>query len=289
MTTAPIPALSLDARLRALIPRAFDGYSKQVLEGAAGVLADRGNPIRLNLFSVAIRMFFEHLMDGLAPAAEVTACPWFRLEPNQNKPTRKQRIQYCLQGGLSDAFVKSELSIDPAPLRKRLMDGFDNLSKHVHGRPETVVWDVLKQDAEADDAIGAIEALFDAYHDGRAMLLDPLAEGLDEGAVDTLMADVIGDLDELATHHWIDEIYTDCTEVAEIRSEAVVYRATGNVHVVLQYGSDSDYARDDGARIRDKFPFACTFRVPIDAPQDLEQAEIEAGVDTSAWWDHEFA
>lgn len=289
MTTAPTPPLSPDARLRALIPRAFDGHSKNVLEGAACVLADRGNPIRLNLFSVAIRMFFEHLMDGLAPAAEVTGCPWFQLVHGQTKPTRRQRIQYCLQGGLSDAFVKNELKIDPVPLRKRLMERFEALSKHVHGRPETVVWDVVKQDAEADAAIGAIEALFDAYHDGRAKLVDPLADGLDEGAVDTLMADVIGDLDELATHHWIDEIYTDCTDVAEIRSDAVVYRARGAVHVVLQYGSDSDYARDDGARIKDKFPFACTFRVPIDTPQDLEQAEVEAGVDTSAWWDHELA
>lgn len=89
---------SPEDRLAALAPLAPDDFFRITIEGAASVLRDRGNPLRLNLFSTAIRMLFEHVMGTLAPDAEVEACAWYKPIEGQAKPVRAQRIQYWLKG-----------------------------------------------------------------------------------------------------------------------------------------------------------------------------------------------
>jgi len=271
-------------RLAALAPLVPDDFFRITIEGAASVLRDKANPLRLNLFATAIRMLFEHVMGTLAPDAEVEACAWYRPIEGQAKPVRAQRIQYWLQGGLTDGYLKDELGLEPQELRAGLLRAFNKLSKHVHRRADTLVRDPAEQAAEAEATVTAVEELIHAYHDCRAALIDPLTEGLDEGAVDSLLSETVLSIDELASHHTIDEIYTDRTEVASIGPSTVRYCATGTVSVTLQWGSNSDLRRGDGAELDECFPFQCLFDVPLEDPRDLSQAEIVSGVDTSSWY-----
>ncbi|GEL42916.1 MULTISPECIES: pPIWI-associating nuclease domain-containing protein [Methylobacteriaceae] len=271
--------------LRGLKPLAPDEFSRQLLDSAASVIEDQGNFLRLNYFSVAVRVFFEHIMGTLSPDDQVSSCPWFQLEDGQDKPTRAQRIKYWLQGGLTDDYLVAELSLDPAPLRKRLMKAFSRLSKHVHVRENTVVYEPAIQATEIDQATLAVEELLLAYRDCRNALLEPLAEALDEEAVDTLMSETIGDIDELATHHSLEEVYTADTCVLDIGPRFVRYQASGTVSVLLQYGSNSDVRRGDGAEMSTSFPFAVEFEVPLEEPRDLRNAHIVSGVDTASWFD----
>jgi len=281
MTEAETP----EQKLAALAPRAIDAFTRQALEGAARVLGDRDNPLRINLFSAGIRIFFEHLMGTLAPLDEVKACPWFRPEKDTTGPTRRQRIQYCLQGGITDQFLEETLDLEPEALRSQLLGAFNNLSKHVHGRADTLILDAAAQDEEAAATVDAVAGFLNAYHECRAALLKPLAESLDDAAVDDLMQETIQSIDELATHHSIEEIYVGHTEVAAIGAESVRYRATGTISVILQWGSNSDLRRGDGAEMEKSFPFECLFDVPVEDPQELDNAEIVSGVDTGSWWD----
>ncbi len=110
-------------------------------------------------------------------------------------------------------------------------------------------------------------------------------ETLDEEAVDTLMSETIGEIDELASHHSIEEVYTEDTQVLSIGARYVRYQASGTVSVVLQYGSNSDVRRGDGAEMSTSFPFAVEFEVPVEEPRDLRNALIVSGVDTGSWFD----
>lgn len=269
----------------ALEDLAVDDFSHRVIRGAARVLADRDNPLRLNLFATASRMLLEHLMGTLAPAGEVEKCWWYALQPDTHKPTRAQRIRYFLRGGLTDEFVHEELGIDPQPLEASLIRAYAQLSKHVHGRAETVVDDEAKQDAEADEIVTAIAAFLSGYRDARSQLLDPLAESLDSSGVDALLSETILSVDELASHHSVEDVYVHETKVESIGAEWVRYRTTGSVDVVLQWGSNSDLRNGDGAESEQSFPFVCTFEVPVERPHDIEDAEVEWAVDTSAWGD----
>lgn len=280
-----MPGATLDEQLAALKLKAIDDFSKSCLEGAQRALRDRENPLRLNLFSTAMRILFEHMMDTMAPIDEVVRSPWFKPEKDDGKPTRGQRIVYAIQGGLSEDFVRDNLKVDPAPLRKRLLAAVDECSKQVHAREYTVIADLDRQDVIAAATIAAVSDLLDAVHFCRRAILEPVVETLDDAAVEALMNETILEVDELATHHYIQEIYVADTTVHTIGSQTITYRSTGSINVILQFGSNSDVSRGDGAELEESFPFSCDIEVPLVDPWDLGLAETRYGVDVSSWRD----
>jgi hypothetical protein len=86
-----------------------------------------------------------------------------------------------------------------------------------------------------------------------------------------MISDTILEVDELATHHSVDEVYVDRTTVK------------GSLAVGLQWGSNSDVRRGDGVEIDQSFPFQCDIEVPVDDPFDLRGADTSYVVDTSKW------
>src|SRR6266403_3352197 len=117
MTTSP----TVREAVAALKPKAIDRFSSWVIDGAERALADEANPLRLNFFSAAMRILFEHMMDTLAPGDQVIQCQWFKREGESRKPKRTERIMFAIQGGLSEEFVRQELRLDTLPLRRRLL------------------------------------------------------------------------------------------------------------------------------------------------------------------------
>jgi hypothetical protein len=126
-------------------------------------------------------------------------------------------------------------------------------------------------------------AFLDKMRECRANVLEPIAEALDEAAVDALITDTISDIDQLASHHSVEEVYVEDVTVQSIGSETVTYRAKGAVAVVLQWGSNADVNRDDGIELPQSFPFYCDIEVPLSEIWDLTFAEINYGVDTGDW------
>lgn len=110
-------------------------------------------------------------------------------------------------------------------------------------------------------------------------------QSLDDAAVDELISETILSVDELASHHSVDEVYCEHTEVMSIGTRFIHYKASGTVSVTLQWGSNSDMARGDGAELERGFPFECEFEVPIDDPRELSNATVTSGVDTSSWFE----
>lgn len=273
-----------NAKLQELANLDIDVFLKDALIAATRVLADTENPLRLVFFSVSIRIMLEHLMGTLAPTSEVETCLWYKQESEAKGPVRAQRIQYWLQGGLTDTFLSNELGFQPRPVRSRILRSFNRLSKHVHARQATLLTDLTLQDQEVATVVDDLADLFSSYFEYRAALIDPLIESLDEESVNNLMSETIQELDELATHHGIEEIYTESTEIVEITSTSVRYRTSGTISVNLQWGSNSDVRRGDGAEFKKSFPFSCDFIVPTEDPQNLSLAEVDSGVDTDAWW-----
>jgi hypothetical protein len=276
---------TLDERLSALKQKAVDAFSVSALDGARHALANTANPFRFNFFSTALRILFEHLMEALAPDDQVVRSSWFKPKKQDGKPTRAQRIVFAIQGGLSDAFVKGTLDMDVRPLRKRLLAAVDDLSKHVHGREDTIITDVKDQDDAARAVIEALENFLAIYHECRSAISEPIQEKLNDATVDALIAETIQEVDELATHHSIEEVYVHQTKVKAIGPDSLIYQAKGSLSVTLQWGSNSDVRRGDGVEVGESFPFECDIEVSLDDPWDLSDAETSYRVDTSKWRD----
>jgi Predicted pPIWI-associating nuclease len=264
---------TLEERLSTLKPKALDVFSRLAIDGARHALADCDNPLRLNFFSAAMRILFEHIMDTLAPLDQVQRSSWFVPQKENGSPTRGQRVVFAVQGGLADAFVKDRLNVDTAPLRKKLLRGVDNFSKHVHGRADTIISGMAEQDSEAHAAIDALLNFMETYHECRSAIVDPIQRGLDAAAVDALISETIQEIDELASHHSIEEVYVDRPFIKIIGPDTIVFSVEGSIEVVLQWGSNSDVRRGDGAEIDQTFPFHCEIEVPLEDPWDLSLAE----------------
>lgn len=271
-------------KLAALKLKVHDDYSRLVIEGAGIALVHKENPLRLNFFSTAMRMLFEHMMDSLAPCEKVVRCSWFKAERKDGTPTRAQRVLYAIQGGFSSEFVNEQLGVDPQPLAKGLRAAIDKLSRQIHGRENTISKDIAEQDALAEAILDAMTAFLDAVRETRDEVLLPIAAALDSAAVDALMFETIQEIDELSSHYSLDEVNVENTVVHDIGPEKITYRSIGTVAVTLQWGSNSDLRRGDGAELDESFPFQCDIIVPLEYPWDLDSAETVAGVDTSEWW-----
>lgn len=275
----------LDDQIAALKPKALDDFSRATITGAQHALADAANPLRLNFFSTAMRILFEHMMGTLAPIDHVAQSEWFVPEREDKIPTRWQRIVFAIQGGLSDDFVKNTLEINIAPIRKKLIKAVDNLSKHVHGREDTIIEKRDEQDVAASGAIEALGKFLDTYHACRTTILDAIQQELDNAAVNALLTDTIQEVDELATHHSVEEVYVDNTSVRSIGAHFITYRATGTIAIGLQWGSNSDVRRGDGAELDLSFPFYCDIQVSLDDPLNMAFSETDYAVDVSSWRD----
>jgi Predicted pPIWI-associating nuclease len=277
--------LSLEEQLSALKPRALDEFCRTVIDGARHALADAANPLRFTFFSTAMRILFEHMMGTLAPIEQVKQSAWFVPDKRDGTPTRRQRIVFAIQGGLADTFVKETLAVDVAPLHARLVRAVDELSKQVHGREDTVIRDMAEQDVAARAIIEELAGFLEAYHDCRSAILQPIQEELDDAAVNALISETIMEVDELATHHSLDEVCVDRISVKSLGPNSITYRAEGSISVTLQWGSNSDVRRGDGVEIGDSFPFHCDFEVQLDDLWDLSGAEPLYCVDTRDWHD----
>jgi hypothetical protein len=276
---------TLSESVAALKNKSADPFSGWAIEGALRALADNENPLRLNFFSTGMRILFEHLIDTLSPEDEVARTSWFKPEREDGKPTRGQRVIFAIQGGLSETFVKDELKVDLPPLRTRLLTAFAEMSKHVHGNENTIIPGQDEQDMVAERTVAAMGAFLDALRECREAVLMPIAEALDSAAVDALLSDAMLEVDELAPHFSVDDLYVEDVVVSAIGAEMITYRVTGSAEITLQWGSNSDVRRGDGAESSQSFPFHCELQVPLDDPWDLDQAKVAYGVDVSKWRD----
>lgn len=289
MPVAPVPvAPAIDvAKLgHSMIELAPTEFTRDAMLGAALALFQRENPLRLNLFATAIRIFLDHVMDALAPREQVEACRWFEPVEGQDKPVRKARLTYALIGGLTVEQIEEIAGIDVKPLIKEVIGAYSDLNKQVHGREDTIVRDLDEQDAIAHDVLVALAALLEAQRDYRREIVDGIADALRSEAVEKLTTETVGEIDILAAHYTVDWVGIDERHVVGITATHVEYEITGSVGVTLLYGSGSDRRRGDGAEIGEEFPIGMRFQVPVETPQDIGKAEITSEIDTSAWFDN---
>ena len=79
-------------------------------------------------------------------------------------------------------------------------------------------------------------------------------------------------------------IYSNCQHRVRVKYANFRYRTGGWQQ--LQYGSDHDLSKGDGAEMHDTFPFECRLQINID--EDFSKSEyimLDFDVDTSDWYE----
>ncbi|WP_370299400.1 hypothetical protein [Abyssibacter sp.] len=269
------------------ISKALRGdFEERLFAAALRNLEDSSNPLRLNNFAYAMRELTRHLLHRLAPDESVNRCPWYKNETRkENGITRKQRAIYATQGGLSDAYVRDILQLEVEDIHADLVKAISGLSKLTH--IERSVFDLPAQqvDSLADEAIVAVYDFVRTIFACRNTIIDQLWEQIDSAVIDETLRETIVAIDELASHSYIDAVYTERVDIVAIDHESINFSAQGTIECELQWGSNSDLRRGDGAVLPESFPFQCELFSPIGAPGDVVLREDSFGVDTGSWSD----
>ncbi len=262
------------------------GFEKELFCAALKNLSDKTNPLRLNNYAYAIRELTRHVLHRLAPDENVIRCSWYKNETDKaNGITRKQRSYYAVQGGLANSYIEDVLGLELKNIHNRLIKSINKLSKFTHVEPH--VFNLPEEEIEhlVNETTRAFYEFLISIGECREAIVGRLWEHIDSAVIDqTLMETIIG-IDELASHHSIEEVYTDRIEIFEINHDVIKYRAHGSIGCILQWGSNSDLRRGDGATLPESFPFICELVSPVGSPEEVECMEDTLGVDTSSWSD----
>ncbi|MBD9490487.1 hypothetical protein [Ensifer sp. ENS11] len=121
----------------------LDEFSKEVLKGSLMAYKALDNPLRLSQFSAGIRELIGHTLSTLAADDDVKASSWFVVETPDGRPTRRQRVKFGLQGGMTDAAIAA-LQVDTAEIDVDVRKVVDGLSKYTHVRPDTLKVDARR-------------------------------------------------------------------------------------------------------------------------------------------------
>jgi hypothetical protein len=260
------------------------GFEQELLEAAFGNLADCNNKLKYNNFAYSVRELTRHVLHRLAPDEKVVLCSWYAKLPEIDI-SRFQRALYAIKGGLDDGFVGSTLGIDVDSISKRLVDIIGRLSKYTHIEPKTFDINTIEGQSLVIEVLQSSTAFFDAIADIRADLVEKYEDLISDQVLDALTAETVGELDELATHYWIEEVCVDDISVDSISDACILIDICGSVSVQHQHGSDSDAMRDMGYEFNKSYPLHAALEVPIDDPLRIIIELEDIDIDTSSCWD----
>ena len=263
-----------------------DGFEKELLNAAFTNLLVP-NPLQFNNFGYALRELIRHVLHRLAPNDEIKACAWFKPDPtSRNGFTRKQRIKYAIQGGLSDFYIKSKLGIDDVDeVSKELLGIIDLLNSYTHIELHTFDISTSEVYRLANECLNTTVSFVDKITEIRSNVIDAIVEDVDRSLVEKVLMESVEEVMELSTHQHIDDIYSEESRVIKIGASSLQLDVKGTVECELLYGSASDRRRDDGASISESFPIQASLNVVFQAPLGSSIDVKSLNVDTSSWYE----
>lgn len=265
------------AALEELLP---DDFSKTLLAGGLAVLAS-GIPIRAHLFAAALREVVGHLLQSLAPDEDLTQAVWFTKEAD--RPTRRQRMKYAIQGGVSDDMA-DKLGIDTSDMHRDVGAVIAELNKRTHVRPNTLLTDRAEVDAFANDVVDAVIDFLHAIKDMRDAVADAVVHNASMPVFGSFLQESNDVIDVLSTHSFVEQVDVTEVRVLGIRLHEIEYEAEGTVYVELNYGSSSDRAQGEGATMHDEYPFKCRMSGAVTDLADIHDV-TKMEVDTSSFYE----
>lgn len=264
-----------------------DIFEQNLLKASLDNLNQEKNPLRFNNFTYSLRELVRHVLARLSPDANILKCSWYKNATDKKDGiTRKQRAYYAVQGGLRDEFVKDELGIEVDEIHRDLINSIEKLNKYTQIEEKTFGLAPETVDELKNEILESVLSFLETIQECKKNITDILWEHIDSAVIDETLRETILSIDHLASHHSIDEVDIGEIYISSIDHEFIYFHASGSLGCELQWGSNSDLRRGDGAVLSQSFPFICDLVSPIDAPSEVETIEGSLGVDTSSWEDN---
>jgi hypothetical protein len=272
-----------DSKTSRIAQRLATPFQKELLTAVIKSLQQLDNPLRANNFATGLRELSRIILDDLAPDAAVTACAWFKVESQNGRPTRSQRVRYAVQAGLMDDFVKNTLKVDVDKTIKKFTKLIERFNSLTHITPNTFGMSKTAAKNFANESLDVFISLFETIDQCHENILERLVSAANDAITDELISYSVDALEEIATHYTVDGSEIEDLEIARMDSTTLVFDAEGFVDCVRQYGSDGDVERGDGVRHDDSYPLRCRLVADITSPLTFEVQNLR--VDNSSFYE----
>jgi len=264
----------------------LDGFEAELLDSAFINLLTP-NPLRLNNFAYALRELTRHMLHRLAPNDELEQCSWFKPDStSSNGITRKQRIKFCIQGGLSDFYVAKKLLIDEVDIvATDLVTIISQLSSYTHIEQTTFNTGEVEVEKVATECLDSTLAFVNKISELREYVAEKLLSDISDKLMDRINSESVVELMDISTHQFIEDISPETVSVISINSSSLEMKVIGTIHAQLIYGSGSDRRKGDGAEIPVSFPITSDMEVLFKQPLGSEINLHSFAVDISSWYE----
>lgn len=237
-----------------------DEFEKTLFVAALRNYCSHGNPIRFNNFAFAMRELLQHVLDRKAPEDKVCNCVWFSPDPkNNNKPTRRQQLKYCMQAGLQDNLLSDEIKSDMEILINNYNSHVSDLNSYTHISKKTFGQASKKSYEQLKAVLTTFNSAMGIIEEGKKEVVAYVPEKLGDYLEAEVRVEIPAALDEISTHTYVEDVELVGFSVSEIDHEYIYIEGESTAYVTLNYGSSSDFKRGDGVSLNDNFPvlFKC--------------------------------
>lgn len=238
-----------------LEPLVSGDFQKELLKACLKNLGDESNKLRFNNFAYSIRELSRHFLTTLAPDDEITRCDWYKNTTNEvGKMSRRERIKYSIQGGLSDDYLENEFfNIDN--FTKPVLNSIDMLNKYTHVSEETFGLANNEVVQLSKQIVNTFDQLVVGIKSCKEQIVRQLDANVDETIVEHTLFESIDEIDIISTHYNVEEMEYSMIKVEDIKSRFIIIGVSGMLKVRQQFGSNGDLDKGDGLELYNSYPF----------------------------------
>lgn len=259
-----------------------DEFLKKLLDGTISVAKDKKNPVRGNQAASTLREVLGHVLsDQRVPEEKVQNCCWYVQNPEIDGPTRRQRVKYTIQAGLSDDYL-NQIGFE-LELIDELNIKYQELNKFTHVSSHTVLSGGSKIRKMIYGVLNNLRELLMEVDYAYEKLCQDITGSVDEEVFEKLIMNTHQELDILSTHTCVDSYEIEEIKIIEIDDQNIRFGIKGQVHVNQNYGSTSEFREGDGLTLDCSYPFETTANSEVVTPgSPVEVGDIN--VDTDSWY-----
>ncbi|EOG8085188.1 hypothetical protein OGW18_04075 [Citrobacter sp. CK184] len=255
-------------------------FEKKLFLASLRNYCSHGNPLRFHNFSFSMRELVLQMIDRRAPDSKVKSAIWYSRESDRFEVTRRQKLKYCAQGILSDAYLDTMLLNDLNQSIKDYLKEFNFFNKYTHitekylnACPKQFYADIkfiIQRSREVLEEIDSLENL----------VIDSIPETLQDILFNHVISNFPSELDILAHNVIVESVSPEELGVTYLEENGITVAVSGTVYVTQEYGKGDDFTE-----LHENYPFSISIELNVDDPTDITIDQSDFEIDTSSWFD----
>lgn len=255
-------------------------FEKELFTACLRNYASHGNPLRFHNFAFSIRELIKHIIEKKSPNDKLLQASWYKREHEHYEISRRQRLKYCSQAKISDAYLGEEFLEESNERIDEMLKLYFFLNKYTHITEKYMHPSPQEFFLKAKQILQIATEILNGIHICRDELIRTLEDKIRNAVIDTAVSSMPENLVTIVNHAYVD--YTEVEEfgITSIDDEYINIYASGTVYVTQEYGS-----RNDGVSLEESYPFTLHMASHLDSPETFEVISEALEVDTSSWYD----